>query len=130
MKKTTIVTYPALITADENNTYDIEFIDVPEALSFGNSINDAVTHGQEALGLALYNHRSLPKPSDIQTMHKESNQIIVLVSVDLAIIKSKIKKPTVHKNVTVPTDLAEKAQQRGLNFSAILTEALKAKLDS
>lgn len=63
-------------------------------------------------------------------MHKESNQIIVLVSVDLAIIKSKVKKPTVHKNVTVPTDLAEKAQQRGLNFSAILTEALKAKLDS
>lgn len=48
MKNINLVTYPALLTPDENNTFDIEFVDVPEALSFGNSINDAVVHGQEA----------------------------------------------------------------------------------
>ncbi|WP_439001779.1 type II toxin-antitoxin system HicB family antitoxin [Pediococcus damnosus] len=123
------MTYPALITPDEHNTYDIEFVDIPEALSFGNSINDAVIHGQEALGLALYSRKPLPAATAIENINKEDNQMIVIVSVDLNIIKSQVKEPTIHKNVTVPADLAEQAQQQGINFSATLSDALREKLD-
>ncbi|WP_425445666.1 type II toxin-antitoxin system CcdA family antitoxin [Trichococcus patagoniensis] len=34
----------------------------------------------------------------------------------------------VRKNTTIPVDLAEKAEEAGINFSATLTEALKEKL--
>ena len=130
MRKANIVTYPALITADENHTYDIEFVDVPEAFSFGNSINEAVIHGQDALGLALYGRKTLPKATDIENIKKDDAQMIVIVSVDLNIIKSQIKEPTVNKNVTIPADLAEKAQKQGINFSATLADALRAKIEA
>lgn len=129
MRKQSVVTYPALLTPDENNTYNIEFPDVPEALSFGNSMNDAVIHAQEALGLALFNKSQLPTPTEIQNIKKTDEQTIVLVTTDLNIIKNKVRKPTVRKNVTVPADLAEQAQKAGINFSATLSEALAAKLN-
>jgi predicted RNase H-like HicB family nuclease len=129
MKKPNLVTYPALITPDENGTFDIEFVDVPEALSFGSSVTEAVQHGQEALGLALYNKRALPKITPIEKIQQDEHQLIVLVMVDLNVIKSQVKRPTVRKNVTVPADLAQRAKEQGINFSATLTEALEAKLE-
>ncbi|BAP85202.1 hypothetical protein LOOC260_106460 [Paucilactobacillus hokkaidonensis JCM 18461] len=128
MKNINLVTYPALLTPDENNTFDIEFVDVPEALSFGNSINDAVVHGQEALGLALYGRKTLPEATIIDDIQKNDNQTIVIVSVDLNIVKSQVKEVTIRKNVTVPADLAEQAQAQGINFSATLSDALREKL--
>jgi predicted RNase H-like HicB family nuclease len=129
MKKPNLVTYPALITPDENGTFDIEFVDVPEALSFGSSVTEAVQHGQEALGLALYNKRTLPKITPIEKIQQDKHQLIVLVMVDLNVIKSQVKRPTVRKNVTVPADLVQRAKEQGINFSATLTEALEAKLE-
>ncbi|ANZ70363.1 type II toxin-antitoxin system HicB family antitoxin [Pediococcus claussenii] len=126
MAKNKLVTYPALITPDENNTFDIEFVDVPEALSFGNSINDAALHGQEALGLALYGRKTLPKATAIESIDKQDNQTIVLISADLNNVK--VKEATVRKNVTVPAKLAELADEKGINFSATLSTALKEKL--
>lgn len=126
MAKNKLVTYPALITPDEDNTFDIEFVDVPEALSFGNSINDAALHGQEALGLALYGRKTFPKATAIESIDKQDNQVIVLISADLNNIKA--KEATVRKNVTVPAELAELANEKGINFSATLSTALKEKL--
>lgn len=128
MKQQQIVTYPAIITPDENQTYDIEFVDVSEALSFGQTINEAVMHGQEALGLALYHQKQLPVATPIEKINIKESQMVVLVMVDLAIIRSQVRLPTVRKNVTVPADLAAEAQ--GLNFSATLTEALETKLEN
>ncbi|NLR08977.1 MULTISPECIES: type II toxin-antitoxin system CcdA family antitoxin [unclassified Levilactobacillus] len=33
------------------------------------------------------------------------------------------------KNITILTDLAQAASERGINFSAVLTKVLKRKLD-
>ena len=45
-----------------------------------------------------------------------------------ALAAKKVKMPVVRKNTTIPVDLAEKAEEAGINFSATLTEALKEKL--
>lgn len=120
MAKNKFVTYPALITPDENNTFDIEFVDVPEALSFGNSINDAALHGQEALSLGLYGRKILLKATNIESIIKHDNQTVVLISANLSSIK--VKEATVRKNVTVPAELAD---EKGINFSATLSTALR-----
>ncbi|QEA53161.1 type II toxin-antitoxin system HicB family antitoxin [Loigolactobacillus coryniformis] len=128
MSKINMVIYPAILTSDEGNTIDVTFPDVPAAITFGNSFKEAVVMGAEALGLALYGQRNLPEPSDIRQLKLASAQQAVLIAVDLAEFKKRVKTPMVKKNTTVPRELALAAEQQGINFSEVLTEALKAKL--
>ncbi|MDN2452904.1 hypothetical protein [Lactobacillus sp. UCMA15818] len=44
-------------------------------------------------------------------------------------IKGSVKYETVKKNTTIPKYLADEAAKRNINFSQILTEALKEKLE-
>lgn len=129
MKKNKAVIYPALITPDEGNTFDVEFVDVPDALSFGNSTDEAVLRGKDALRLALTDYSALPTPTPVEKIQKNSDQIIVLVAVELYATKPDIKEPMVRKNVTVPENLAVLAKNKNLNFSAILTIALWQELN-
>lgn len=54
--------------------------------------------------------------------------IVSLVGVDMKQKIKQMKKRTVHKNVTIPTTLADEAKARGINFSEVLTDALREKL--
>ncbi|MPN02790.1 hypothetical protein SDC9_150007 [bioreactor metagenome] len=77
----------------------------------------------------LYDTKELPaatKLSDVKTVNPEA--IVSYIMVDLIAAAKKVKLPVVRKNTTIPVDLAEKAEEAGINFSATLTEALKVKL--
>ena len=88
-----------------------------------------MANGAEALELMLYDAKELPaatKLSDVKTVNPEA--IVSYIMVDLIAAAKKVKLPVVRKNTTIPVDLAEKAEEAGINFSATLTEALKVKL--
>ena len=59
--------YRATFTADPEGGYLVTFADVPEAITQGDDLADALASGREALGLALRgvlaDGRDLPQPS-------------------------------------------------------------------
>ena len=59
--------YPAKLTRDTNNSIRVEFLDVPEAHTFGDDEDEALMHAVDALesALSLYieDRRDIPKPS-------------------------------------------------------------------
>ena len=83
MEKAQIIVYPAIFSP-ENNTYNVTFPDVPEAITFGENITEAVIMAQSALGLALYERTQMPLASSPKDIHLESDEdFVVMISLDL-----------------------------------------------
>lgn len=126
-----IVAYPAVLELEDNTTdvYNVSFPDVPGALTYGTGLPESLSRASEALGLMIYDEKDLPTPSDISDIQKQyPNDIVTLVTSDLDEIKRTVKVVKVKKNTTLPIDIAEQAEAAGINFSDVLTEALKQKL--
>ncbi|MDR0826121.1 MAG: type II toxin-antitoxin system HicB family antitoxin [Mycoplasmataceae bacterium] len=73
--------YPAIFTK-EGNSYAVQFLDIPEAITDGNSFEEAFIHASEALGLALYKIKNPPKPTPFVKIRTIRNQVVVLVKAD------------------------------------------------
>ena len=67
----------------------------------------------------------LPKPSDIKAIPTEGQDFTTLIRIDADLAK---QTKSVKKTLTIPYWLNEKALAAKLNFSAVLQEALLAKL--
>lgn len=127
-----LVVYPAILDDryNEDGIYTVTFPDVPQAITQGNGIAEALINGADALGLALYSQKELPKATDISlVVEQNKNAIINYIAVDLNEAKKHIVLPTVKKNTTLPGKLAREAEDAGINFSQTLREALEKKLN-
>ena len=127
MKTNDIIIYPAVFSK-ENEYYNVVFPDVPEAITFGVGMVDAVQRSQEALGLAIYDKLEHPSATEISEIDVEENECIVMITLDLARYRREHDTKTVKKNTSIPAWLNEIAMKQHINFSQTLTEALKQKL--
>lgn len=128
MEKAQIIVYPAIFSP-ENNTYNVTFPDVPEAITFGENITEAVIMAQSALGLALYERAQMPPASSPKDIHLESDEdFVVMISLDLNEYRRKNHAKIVRKNTSIPEWLNILAEKENINFSQTLTDALKQKL--
>lgn len=128
-----LVTYVALLDDSRNKPgeYTVTFPDVPEAITEGGNLSQALTRAREALGLALYDRDTLPKfrgLAELEEEYKNVPGILTFVTTDLDAIRDTVKIVKVTKNTSIPVDLAKQAEARNINFSALLTEALKKEL--
>ena len=72
---------------------------------------------------------TLPEPSAVSTIKADSaDDIVTLVDVDFGEYRRKNDMKAVKKTLTIPSWLNFKAEKAGINFSAILTAALKSEL--
>ncbi|EDN8811008.1 HicB family protein [Listeria monocytogenes] len=123
-----IVYYPAIFIDDpEEKAFNVTFPDVPEAITFGRTIPEAIEMAKEALGLALYNKVDLPASSSPNQL-KEKEGMVFWLNLDLDEYRKKNHPKYVRKNTTIPEWLKEAAEKEDINFSQVLTEALKEKL--
>ena len=83
------------------------------------------------LGITMEDeHREIPAPSrmqDVTEANKEST--VTLVDIDFTEYRRMNDTRTVRRNVSLPNWLNVKAEESGLNVSAILQKALKAELN-
>jgi predicted RNase H-like HicB family nuclease len=126
------VVYPAVFElVDEEgfeDTYNITFPDVPGAISFAQGFKQAMFNASEALGLILYDAQDFPKVSKLEDVKREfPNAEVHLIGVDLETFAKDVieVEPKVKKNTTIPASLAKQAEALGINFSAVLTKALR-----
>jgi predicted RNase H-like HicB family nuclease len=130
--------YPAIF---EKNTdegfegyYNVEFPDIPEAFTYAKNFEEAVLNAWEVLGLVLVDadKGKLPKPSSIEVVQRNHPfDFVQLVVVDLNEYSEGVTRivPKVKKNTTIPADLAKQAEELGINFSSVLTKALRQEIN-
>ncbi|HBC95495.1 MAG TPA: pilus assembly protein HicB [Clostridium sp.] len=131
MKKD-IYTYPAIITQYKNNI-GITFPDLPGCVSDANSMEEAVKNAREALALHLFGMEEdgfeIPKPSPINKLKLEENDIPLLVDVYMPLYREAIQNTSVRTTVTMPQWLKTLAEKNNINFSQVIQTALKEKLN-
>ncbi|CAJ1225108.1 type II toxin-antitoxin system HicB family antitoxin [Levilactobacillus zymae] len=85
MKKTSIVTYPAVFIADDADGYTVIFPDIADAVTGGRDLGESLVNATATLGRFLVDHQSnLPVASTMtQLTHRYPADFIQFVAVDL-----------------------------------------------
>ena len=100
----------------------------------GKDYAEAMEMARDAIGLLGIDMEDdgeeIPKPSDLSTVKRESKEdVITLVDVDFYEYRRKNDMRTVRRNVSLPSWLNVRAEEAGLNVSAILQTALRQELN-
>lgn len=124
--------YPAVFDYAEDGI-SIEFPDLPGCLPCADTVEEAVKNAKEALMLHLYgmeeDNEAIPEPTPINKIAAEKNQAIILVDVFMPPFREKQHTKFVKKTLSIPSWLNAEAEHCGINFSAVLQEALKERLN-
>lgn len=121
--------YPAIFTQGEKYI-TVTFPDVPAAITQGKDQAEAFEMAQDVLGLVLEESSVYPQSTHISELKKQyPDSDIALIAIDMLAYKKKYQSKAVRKNVTVPEWLNSIAEENNINFSQVLTEALKLKLN-
>lgn len=100
----------------------------------GIDIADAIGMARDAIGLWRITEedcgRDIPEPTtiEIEKIEHNSDDIVTLVDVDFKEYRKANDIRTIRKNVTIPSWLNYAAEKEGINFSQVLQEALKDRL--
>ena len=132
MKNSTLTVYPAIFTKqnDDGEYFLVDFIDLKNCTTYGGTLQEAFYMAQDAMGLFLDNEISFPTPTtDFSNIKLEKNQFISFVNIDMDEYRKKFNTRSVKKTLTIPEWLNTLSEKNNINFSQVLQEALKEKLD-
>jgi predicted RNase H-like HicB family nuclease len=123
--------YPVVITPAKAGGYSVYIPDFDRNTQ-GEDIADAIMMAQDAIEtLGVYwqdTGKDVPAPSELSAVKSKAKDIATLVPVDFDEYRRKVGKQPVKKTLTIPSWLNVKAEEAGINFSATLQDALKARL--
>lgn len=124
--------FPAIFEYDEDGI-SVFFPDLPGVFTCGDTEEEANHNAKEALGLHLFGMEQdldpIPAPSKVYELTLESQQAVVIVNVFMPIIRDRVQRATIKKTLTVQKWLNDLAEEHKINFSHVLQEALKERLD-
>ena len=132
MKNSTLTVYPAIFTKqnDDGEYFLVDFIDLKNCTTYGRTLQEAFYMAQDAMGLFLDNEISFPTPTtDFNNIKLEKSQFISFVNIDMDEYRKKFNTRSVKKTLTIPEWLNTLSEKNNINFSQVLQEALKEKLD-
>lgn len=121
--------YPVILTPAEHGY--VVYVPDFDINTEGKDAADAVDMARDAIGLCGICRQDagekIPSCAVLNPKHNEQ-ELIALVDIDFAAYRRANDNRTVRKNVTLPSWLASKAEDAGVNFSQILQEGIKEKL--
>ena len=135
--------YPACIYHDDEG-YTIIFPDLNALATDGRTFSEAMDHAVDCLAgyvyIAQQRRETLPEPSDPSSVdpQKVTEELfpgepscecfVSMISVDVPSYARSHFEKSVKKTLTIPAWLNKPAEEKHLNFSQVLQEALKEKL--
>lgn len=122
-----LLVYPVVLHPEKND-YFVEVPDIESGFTQGKDIKNAIEMASEMIGLMLEDKQEYPVASKIEDIPSQKGDIKTIVSVDMDEFRRNNPK-TVRKNVSIPEYLVKLGKEKNINFSALLTEALKSKLE-
>lgn len=125
--------YPAIIKKLGDNDYNIRFKDFENIISYGESIDEAYNMAEDALKLEIFDLYSdkleIPIATDITNIEVKSDETLILVKVNMKNILKQYDNKSIKKTLTIPSWLNKLAEEKKVNFSQVLQDALKKILD-
>ena len=123
--------YPVILSRGEK--FIVAYVPDFQINTQGADIADAIEMARDAIGVVGIDMEddgeSLPEPTAVSAVKADSAvDIVTLVDVDFGEYRRKNDMRAVKKNCTIPSWLNFEAEKAGVNFSAILTAALKSEL--
>lgn len=123
--------YPAKFQEEEDG-FAVSFPDLPGCFTEGDSLEDAYKMAVDAIGLYLVDTKkgaSFPMGSSPKEIVLADNEFVALIEFDELIYRKKHESRAVKKTLTLPSWLNQMAEEENINFSAVLQNALKDKLN-
>lgn len=124
--------YPIILTPDGENGYMVHVPDL-NIDTYGQDIGNAIYMARDAISIMcidfLEDQKTLPLPSDYSCLNVTAPSFKTLVDIDLKKYRREFDTRAVRKNCTIPSWLNDEASAAGINFSSVLQEALKIKLE-
>lgn len=123
--------YPVILT--KGKKFILAYVPDFEINTQGEDVADAIEMVRDAIGVVGIDmedeNEKIPEPTVISEVKVElPDAIITLVDVDFSEYRRKNDLRAVKKNCTIPSWLNYEAEKAGINFSALLTSALKSEL--
>ena len=123
--------YPAVFT-EEDSGYSINFPDLPNCFTSGETLGEAIEMAGDVLCLTLYKMEqagtAIPAPSDLRDVPVGNKEFVNFIPCDTVEYRRFFDNRAVKKTLTVPSWLNDMAERAGINFSATLQSALKQQL--
>ncbi|MEV2286946.1 type II toxin-antitoxin system HicB family antitoxin [Paenibacillus larvae] len=131
MSKIQDVIYPAIFTQEEGGLWSVEFPDIKNAVTQGDSVEDAYRMAVELLSAMVYDDittgKELPKPSKVNEIpHDLDTEFVTLVSSRVAAVSA--SETYIRVNCTLPEWLKSEASAASIDFSKTLQDGLREKL--
>ena len=125
--------YPAIFTKEKVG-YSVKFYDIDNIGTEGDTLEEAIAMAQDALGLyitdIIEDGKEIPKRTEnIEIIKLNKNQILVLIELDYVEYNRRVDNKSVKKTLSIPSWLNTLAERESINFSQVLQEALKNKLN-
>lgn len=125
--------FPAIISKLADDDYNVKFVDFEEIITYGRTLEEAYDMAEDALKLEIFDLYSdkldIPLATDINKIKTNNGETIILVRVNLVKILKEYDNRSVKKTLTIPSWMNEMAESKKINFSQVLQEALKNKLE-
>lgn len=124
--------FPAVFDYDQDGI-SVSFPDLPGVFTCGDDEEEAYRNAKEALGLHLFGMEQdgdiIPSPSKVVQLSLDPNQAPLIVNVFMPSIRDRVQRATLKKTLTIPKWINDLAEENKINFSQVLQEALKERLD-
>ena len=123
--------YPAIFTPVQEGGYDVRIPDLPGCGTCGDDMADAIFMAEDAASMWLCdaenNAESIPVPS--LSLSACPPQVVSYIMADTDEYRRKNDNRAIKKTLSIPNWLNTRAMQAGINFSQVLQDALKEKLN-
>lgn len=117
--------YPAVFHPEETG-YSVTIPDIDGCFTQGDTMDEAVSMAQDAIGLMLEDQENFPKPSLPSALAVDSGDFVAMVPFDMEAYQKQFKP--VKKTLSTPGWLNDAAEAAHINFSGVLQEGLKSEL--
>lgn len=123
--------YPIILTPAEEGGYTVSVPDFGCSTQ-GEDIADALYMARDVISLMgidmMDDGEEVPEASSFDQIKTAPDEMKLMVDVDFAQYRREHDTRAVRKNCTIPSWLNDEASAAGINFSAVLQDALKAQL--
>ena len=123
--------FPAVVEKGEKG-FGVYFVDLPGCIATGTSLQGAIEEAKGALALHLWgleqDGQAIPKATPLDMVTVGPHETLCLLEINMFPIRTEMNNRSVKKTLTIPWYLNELAEEKRVNFSQLLQNALKEKL--
>ena len=123
--------YGAIFTPLDDGGYDVKVPDLPGCRTCGDNLADAIFMAEDAVAMWLWDaenkEESIPPATPLPDV--PAPQFANYVMADTDEYRRKNDNRAVKKTLSLPSWLNAQAERAGVNFSQVLQEALKERLN-